>query len=175
MIEKISDLSRLKNVLNKKLFLVLGDNKDLANRLHSHYVYLSDREVQIEIKNKIDDILVDFTDNKLREIAYDEKTRDLMQELIDLKEEHNWKKVVIKMFNGLSYLNDRELKKASGIPRPENIEVDIINEIKNWDIFHKTDHIKVKEIKSDIIKVNYLSRRLSPEYNLQKLTYDGVF
>ena len=162
-------------MLNKKLFLLLGDNKDLANRLHSYYVYLSDKEVQAEIKNKIDDILVDFTESKLREIAYDEKTRDLIQELIELKEEPNWKKVVIKMLKGLIELLDRELIKSTTIPKPKTIEDDIINEIKNWDIFHKTDLIEIKEIKPNIIKVNYLSKRLSPEYNSQKLSYDGVF
>ena len=162
-------------MLNEKLFLLLGDNKDLANRLHSHYVYLSDRDVQAETKNIIDDILNDFKDYKLIEIAYNKRTRDLMQELIDLKEEPNWKKVVIKMLKGLRDLIDRELNRASTIPRPETIEKEILCEIKKWDIFHKTDLIEIKELKPDIIKVNYLSKRLSPEYNPKELVYDGVF
>ena len=160
---------------NKKLFLLLGDNKDLANRLHSHYVYLSDRDVQTETKKMINDILNDFKDVKLIDIAYDERTRNLMQELIDLKEEPNWKKIVIKMMKGLRDLIDRELIIASAIPRPETIEKQIICEIINWDIFHKTDLIEIKEIKHDIIKVNYLSKRLSPEYNPKELVYDGLF
>jgi len=58
-------------MLNKAIYKVLGENKDLGNKLHSYYVYLSDKNTQIEIKDKINFIFVNYSDKKLLSLVYD--------------------------------------------------------------------------------------------------------
>ena len=36
-------------MLNKKIYLVLGENKDLGNKLHAYYVYDCDKNKQKKI------------------------------------------------------------------------------------------------------------------------------
>ena len=65
----------------------MGENKDLGNKLHAHYVYESNRNTQINIKKKIESILINYSDKKLISLAYDKTTEKLIQDLISLKKE----------------------------------------------------------------------------------------
>ena len=160
-------------MLNKKIYLVLGENKDLGNKLHAHYIYQCDKNTQIKIKSKIDDVLKDYSDKKLLGLAYDKTTKKLIQELIYLKKEKNWSKILNKILEGLSELLEREIEKAKPISKPK------LNEIKKEflkiPIYDKYDIIKIKEEKKGIIKINYLSKRFSPKYDPKKLSYYGIF
>jgi len=162
-------------MLNKKKYLLLGENKDLGNKLHTRYVYNSNRNTQIKIKDKIDSILLNYSDNKLLSLAYDKITNKLIQELISLKKEKNWLKIIFKILNGLRDLLDREITKAKPISKPKSIIKKITKELEKLLIYHPSDIIKIKQEKKGLIKVNYLSKSCSPDYNPKKLSYYNVF
>ncbi|MFH1506539.1 MAG: hypothetical protein ABIE94_06155 [archaeon] len=162
-------------MLNKTLYLVLGENKDLGNKLHSHYVYESDKNTQIRIKKEIESILMNYSDNKLLGLAYDKTTKKLIQELINLKKEKNWKKIIVKILTGLRDLLEREIEEAEPISKPKSLVNNIKEELKKLPIYHTTDIIKIIEEKKGIIKVYYLSKIFSPKYDPKKLSYNNVF
>ncbi len=162
-------------MLNKKLYLVLAKNKDLGNKLHSHYIYECGRAAQIKIKSRIDDILKQYSEKKLLGLAYDKTTRNLIQEFISLKKEPNWPRILNKILKGLSDLLSREIEKAKPVPKPKSAIKDIKKQLKKLPIYHKTDIIKITEEKKGIVKVNYLSKRFSPKYNPKKSSYYGLF
>ena len=72
-------------------------------------------QLQIKIKKKIESILKNYSDKKLLGLAYDKTTKKLIQELISLKKEENWFKVVVKILKGLRDLLNREIEKAKPI------------------------------------------------------------
>jgi GNAT superfamily N-acetyltransferase len=162
-------------MLNKKIYCVLGENKDLGNKLHAHYIYDCDNATQAKIKLKIDDILREYSDKKLLGLAYDKNTRSLIQEFISLKKEPNWLKILNKILRGLKDLLNREIKMAEPILKPKSIISDMRKQLKKMSFYHKTDIIKIKEEKKGIIKINYLSTRFSPKYDSSKLSYYGLF
>jgi|TARA_Y100000310_G_C20634600_1_gene790503 hypothetical protein len=159
-------------MLNKKIYYVLGENKDLGNKLHAHYIYESDSNTQIKIKSKIDDILKDYSDKKLLGLAYDKITKKLIQELISLKKEKNWSKILNKILKGLSDLLEREIEKAKPLSKPKLN--DIKREFLKIPIYDKSDIIKIKEERG-IVKIDYLSKKFSPKYDPKKLSYYGIF
>jgi len=160
-------------MLNKKIYLVLGENKDLGNKLHTHYVYECDKNAQIRIKSKVDDILEDYSDKKLLGLAYDRTTKKLIQELIYLKKEKNWSKILNKILKSLSDLLEREIEEAKHLSKPKLTKIK--KELLKIPIYDKSDIIKIKEDKKGIIKINYLSKRFSPKYNPKKFSYYGIF
>ena len=157
-------------MLNKTIYLLLGENKDLGNKLHAHYVYECDRNVQIRIKKKIESILKNYSDKKLLGLAYDKTTKKLIQELISLKKEENWFKVVVKILKGLRDLLNREIEKAKPILKSKSLIKNIKEELKKLTIYHPSDIIKITS-KNGSIKVNYLSKRFSPKYDPKKFSY----
>ncbi|MBU3940526.1 MAG: hypothetical protein KKH88_01200 [Nanoarchaeota archaeon] len=159
-------------MLNKKIYSVLGENKDLGNKLHSYYVYKSNKKIQIKTKKKIESILNNYSDKKLVGLAYDKTTRKFIQELILLKKEKNWNKIVIKILKGLKDLLEREIKEAKIVPKITTSNIK--EELKKLPIYHKSDILKIKQEKG-LIKVDYLSKRFSPEYNKKKLSYYNIF
>jgi len=162
-------------MLSKNIFLVLGENKDLGNKLHAHYIYECDKKEQNKIKSKIDDILKDYSDEKLLGLAYDISTKKLIQDLICVKKEKNWSKIVVKMLKGLRDLLEREIKKAKPIQKPKSVIKYVKRELEKLHIYHETDAIRITEEKKGLIKVNYLSKRFSPNYDPRKLSYYGIF
>ncbi len=161
-------------MLPKKVYFVLGENKDLGNKLHSYYVYKCDRDAQTKIKSKIDDIIENYSDKKLLTLGYDEVTKKLLREFISLKKEPGWDKIMMKILKGLSDLLDREIKKAKKISKPASTISDIKKALNKLKIYHSSDIIKIEE-KKGIVHVNYLSRKYSPEYNPKKMSYYGIF
>jgi len=162
-------------MLSKNIYLVLGENKDLGNKLHAHYIYECDKKTQKKIKSKIEDILKNYFDRKLLGLAYDKTTRNLIQELISLKKVKDWSKVVVKILKGLRDLLEREIEKTEPIQKPKSVIKLLNDELKKLHIYHKTDIIKITKEKNGIIKVNYLSQRFSPKYNPKKMSYYGLF
>ena len=162
-------------MLNEKIYLVLGKDKDLGNKLHAHYVYVCDKSTQIKTKVKIDNLLKDYSDKKLLGLAYDKTTKKLIQELISLKKEPNWKKILNKILKGLGDLLKREIEKTRLVSKPKSVINYIKRELEKLPIYHTTDIIKIKEVGRGIINVNYLSKRFSPKYDPKKLSYYGIF
>ncbi|MFH1668328.1 MAG: hypothetical protein ABIA62_00200 [Candidatus Woesearchaeota archaeon] len=160
-------------MLSKRLYLILGQDNDLGNRLHRHYVYLSSRKVQINVKSKIDDIIYDYRDKKLVGLGFNQKTKKLLQELIRAKKEPGWKNIVLRILKGLSDLLEREIVSAKEMEIPKSIQTTIIKELKKLKIYHKTDLINIKETKKGSLQINYLSKRLSPKFD-GKFKYDGI-
>lgn len=155
-------------VLSEKLYLILGKDNDLGNKLHSHYVYECNRNKQKEVKTKIDDLIEKYSDGKFIGLAYDGVTSKLIRELIALKDDPQWSEVIRKFLKGLSDLLGREIQKAAKIPKPERVFEDIRNGLKRMDIYDELDIVNIEEESPGTVKVDYLSRRLSPEY-------DGTF
>ncbi|MFT4309038.1 MAG: hypothetical protein ACMXYL_00965 [Candidatus Woesearchaeota archaeon] len=162
-------------MISKKIYLVLGENNDLGNKIHSYYIYKADKDVQTRTIKVIDGIIDDYTDSKLLSLSYDTTTRRLMKELIALKHEPNWNKIVMKILRGLKGLLLREIELSKPIRKPKDIRNYIKKELKKLDIYHKTDVIRINEEIKGIIKVNYLSLRYSPKYDSKKLSYYGLF
>jgi hypothetical protein len=65
-------------MLSKKIYSVLGENKDLGNKLHTHYVYSCERNVQRETRVKMKGILQEFSDTKLLGLAFDPISKNLL-------------------------------------------------------------------------------------------------
>ena len=162
-------------MLNKKIYFVLGENKDLGNKLHDHYIYDSDKKSQNKVKDKINILLADYSDKNLLNLAYNDLTKKLIKELISLKSEPNWFKIVNKILKGLNDLLEREIKKAKSLNKPKSVIKYISKELKKLHIYHNSDIVKIKEKKKGIIKIYYLSKRFSPKYNPKKLSYYGIF
>ena len=104
-------------MLNKRIYLVLGKDNDLGNKLHSHYIYQSDRQTQIRIKHNINDILLDFEPRKIESLAYNDTTRNLLIELITLQNEANWEKIVVKILKALEQILKREIVEMKTIKK----------------------------------------------------------
>lgn len=153
-------------LLSEKLYLILGKDNDLGNKLHSHYVYECRRGEQREAKKKIGDLIEGYSDSKLLALSYDDVTKKLLQDLISLKEiEPQWFEVVFKLLNGLSDLLDREIARATIIPEPKTIIRDINEGLHRMPIYDESDVIKAEEGNPGMVEVNYLSRMFSPEYD----------
>jgi len=161
-------VSVMVKLLSEKLYLILGKDNDLGNKLHSYYIYECGRDEQREVKRKICNLIEGYSDSKLLGLSYDDVTRKLIQDLISLKDEPQWFEVVFKLLNGLSDLLDREIKKATRLPKPTTIIQDIEKGLSGMQIYDESDVVKIEEEVPGIMKVDYLSRRLSPEY-------DGIF
>ena len=159
-------------MLNRAIYGVLGEEKDLGNKLHTHYVYESDRDTQEKTKKKIESIISNYSDTTLLSLAYDRTTKKLMRELMSLKSEKNWSRIVIKILKGLRKLLQREIEKAKPIPKPtiQNIKKGLMN----LPSYHPSDTITLEQ-KQGRIRVNYLRKRFSPEYDSKILTYYGMY
>lgn len=77
-------------LLSEKLYLILGKDNDLGNKLHSHYVYECKRSEQREAKIKIGNLIEGYSDSKLLGLSYDDVTKKFIQDLISLKDEPQW-------------------------------------------------------------------------------------
>lgn len=152
-------------LFSKRLYKIFGDEKNLGNKLHSFYISTCDKKRQIEMKRKLEALIKNYDDGKFSDLAYNSDTKKLIQEVIELKNEQDWFKVIIKYFLGLSDLLEREIKKAVEIPQRETIIGDIGKKIKKIYIFHPSDIIKINEEEKGIFMVNYVSRKFSPEFN----------
>jgi GNAT superfamily N-acetyltransferase len=152
-------------VLSERLYLILGKDNDLGNKLHSYFIYECDRDKQIELKKRMDELIGDYSDMGLLELAYDAVTRKLIQDLIALRDEPQWLEVVIKLLRGLSDLLDREIKKATEVHKPEMIVEEITERLRGIQIYDESDIVDVQEEGAGMVKVNYVSRRYSPEYD----------
>ncbi|MFW5746977.1 MAG: hypothetical protein ACOCWQ_05520, partial [Nanoarchaeota archaeon] len=127
-------------MLPKKLYAVLGENKDLGNKLHTHYVYYSWKKEQVKAKENIASILEDYSDKKLLGLAYDATTKKLLREFISLKKESHWEKVLQKILKGLYELLTREIENAAPIPRAS-----IRMKINKLPIYDKDDILMITE------------------------------
>jgi hypothetical protein len=162
-------------MLSKKLYLVLGENKDLGNRLHSYYVYKAGKNKQIKAKLMIDSLIKNYSDTKLLELAYDNKTRKYINEIILLKKEKNWGKIMLKLLKGIGDLLDREIKSAKKIRQPQKIRQILKKQMQNLAIYNPSDIINIKEEKTGVIQINYVCLRYSPKYDKNKLSYENKF
>lgn len=148
-------------MLNKRIYQILIE-KNLGNKLHSQYVYLRDKESQIEIKKQIDDLLMDFSPPRLVSLGYDDPTRRLIHELIDLKEEPNWEKIVVKILKALSTILKREIIEARPISKPDiSLIESLLTQMPTHD---ESNQIKIRD-RTGAIHVDILSKKFSPEYN----------
>lgn len=152
-------------VLSEKIYLILGKDNDLGNKLHSYYVYQCDRNEQIKAKTKIDDLIAEYSDSKFLELSYNDITKKLLQDLISLKNEAQWFEVILKLLNGLSDLLDREIKKASNLPKTETTVGDLRKGFIKIRIHDESDVLEIKEESPGIVRVDYTSKRYSPEYD----------
>ena len=147
-------------MLNKRLSHILME-KNLGNKLHSHYVYLSDRESQIKINKIINDILIDFNPQDLVFLGYDETTIRLIHEFIDLKDEPNWEKIVVKILKALSTILKREIVEARPKSKPDTSLIEsCLTHMPNYDGSHQ---ITIEE-NSGVIQVHVLNKKLSPKH-----------
>ncbi len=147
-------------MLNKRLSQILME-KNLGNKLHSHYVYLSDRESQIKIKKIIDDIVNDFNHLELVSLGYDDTSSRLIDEFIDLKDEPNWEKIVVKILKALSMILKREIVEARPISNPDISLIESrLTQMPHYDASHQ---IKIEDI-SGVIQVHVLNKKLSPKH-----------
>jgi GNAT superfamily N-acetyltransferase len=136
--------------------------KNLGNIIHTHYIYLSDRDSQIEIKKNIDEIVIDFKPRKLVSLGYDDTSIRLINEFIDLKNEPNWEKIVVRILKALSLILQREIVEARPISKPEvSIIESYLTQMPDYDAPHQ---IKIEYI-SGGIQVHVLNKKLSPKHN----------
>ena len=150
------------SMLNKRIYLVLGKDNDLGNKLHSHYIYQSDRQTQIRIKHNINDILLDFEPRKIESLAYNDTTRNLLIELITLQNEANWEKIVVKILKALEQILKREIVEMKTIKKPSISHLK--NKLTSLPFYDDSVLLTVEE-KRGLIEVDLLIRTLSPEYN----------
>lgn len=160
--------------ISDKLMRIIGENKDLGNKLHSHYIYNCDAKEQTEAKQKIDKLIEKYTDKDFLKLSYNNTTRQLILELMELKEEPHWQEIVRRMLRGLSHLLERELARAKKILKPDKIRKKIIEKLKKLHIYEASDVIEVNE-KKELVKVHYLSLKHSPLYDEKKKSYDNKF
>jgi hypothetical protein len=160
-------------MLDKKLYLIFGDNKDLGNILHSHYLYKCNMETQIKILNKISNIICDYNDLKFISLGYNKNSKNLIKELIAFKKEPNWDKIIIKFLKGLKTLLEREINKAKPLNIPPRIQEIIKTEIKKIPFYKKNSIVKISETKKDVITTNLLNLNYSPDYDPKKQSYYG--
>ena len=153
----------------------MGENKDLGNKLHTRYIYDSDKKTQIKTKAIIDEILKKYSDKKFLSLAYDDTSKKLIKEFISLKKQPNWSKILNKVLKGLSDLLEREIKEAKTVPEPGSVAKYIIKSIRKLRIYNQTDILKIKKIKKGVFEVDYLSKRMSPKYDPKKLSYYNRF
>ncbi len=151
-------------MLTKKIYKLLDVPNLLGVKLHSHYVYQCDRDEQKKAKKLIESLLKDYSDEKFISLGFDGERKKLIMELIKLKNEPDWDRMVMKFLKGLKELIERELKKAEEVQKPRNLAKYVKKELKKLHIYHRTDVVKVKEIKNGVFEVVYLSKRYSPEY-----------
>jgi GNAT superfamily N-acetyltransferase len=136
--------------------------KNLGNKIHSHYIYHSDRESQIEIKNNIDDIVIDFNPRELVSLGFDDTSIKLIDEFIDLKDTPNWEKIVVRILKALSLILQREIVEARPISNSDiSLIESCLTQMPDYDAPHQ---IKIEDI-SGGIQVHVLNKKLSPEYN----------
>jgi GNAT superfamily N-acetyltransferase len=136
--------------------------KNLGNIIHTHYICLSDRDSQIEIKKNIDEIVIDFKPRKLVSLGYDDTSIRLINEFIDLKNEPNWEKIVVRILKALSLILQREIVEARPISKPEvSIIESYLTQMPDYDAPHQ---IKIEYI-SGGIQVHVLNKKLSPKHN----------
>lgn len=151
-------------MLTKNIYKLLDDPHLLGVKLHSHYVYHCGREEQEKAKKLIESLLKDYSDEKFISLGYDDKRKKLIKELIKLKKEPGWEKIVRKFLKGLKELIEREIGRAEEVQKPKNIKKHVKKELRKLDIYHKSDVVKVKKVKKGVFEVIYLSKRYSPEY-----------
>ncbi|MBT4087729.1 MAG: hypothetical protein HOE30_04465 [Deltaproteobacteria bacterium] len=136
--------------------------KNLGNNLHTHYIYHSERGSQIEIKNIIDDIVIDFNPRELVSLGYDDISIRLINEFIGLKDEPNWENIVVRILKALSLILQREIDEARPISTLDISHVEsCLTQMPDYDAPHK---IKIEDI-SGGIKVHVLNKKLSPKHN----------
>lgn len=150
-------------MLIKAMRKILGEEKDLRNKLHSYYIYEANRDEQQRAKKQFEELLTNYTDKKFLALAPTKKTRTYIQDLLYLKTEPTWEKVIKKFFTGMIHLLEREIKKSKNILKPKNVVSKIKKELQNIHIYHKEDIVEITE-KGSIIQVNYISKQHSPEH-----------
>ena len=148
-------------MLNKRLSHILME-KNLGNKIHTHYVYHSDRESQIEIKKNIDDIVLDFNPRKLVSLGYNDTSIKLINEFIDLKKEPNWEKIVVRILKALRLILQREIVEARPISNPDISHIEArLTQMPDFDAPHQ---IKIEDV-SGGIQIHVLNKKLSPKYD----------
>jgi hypothetical protein len=158
--------------MNEKVYQALANDPGvLGNKLHTHYIYEADAETQEKALGLVNAALEKYSDSRFLALAYDKDTRRLIQKLISLKREPNWKSIVTRFLKGMKHLLEREMNRADKLHRPKNIKAQVKKELKKIHIYHKADLIKVTEKKPGIVEVNYTSLKHSPEYNPKKIGF----
>jgi len=145
---------------------VFGIKEGLGNPLHSKIIYDSSRKEQKKWLEKVENIIKDFDDGKLRAFGRDRKTAKKINKLIKLRTSKNyktWMNVVMKFFKGLRYLLQRELRLGKPISR-KNLDKLFISEIKKQSFYNSKDLIKTKKTTGKI-EIWYISLNKSPGYN----------
>ncbi|MBU0757948.1 MAG: GNAT family N-acetyltransferase [Nanoarchaeota archaeon] len=162
-------------MLNRKLYSILSSDKDLGILLHSHYIYVSDKNNQIKARDIVHNLIQEYEDPKFLELGYSQNTKELIREFISCKNEPNWKKVLNKFLKGLLELLEREIIKAHPINIPKNISQLINLEIKKIPMYNKSAIINITESTKGIFAVSLLNKDYSPDYNPKILSNHGVW
>lgn len=151
-------------MLTKSMRKIFAGSNDLGNKIHSYYIYHSNKNIQLKAKKEFEDLLNSYSDKKFISLGPTKDSRDLIKKFIKLKNEPTWNKVVDKFIKGMIHLLEREITYSKEIPKPNNIINKIKRELKKIYIFNKEDIIKITEEYSSI-KVDYISKKYSPEYD----------
>lgn len=106
--------------------------------------------------------MIDFKPHKLVSLGYDDTSIRLINEFIDLKNEPNWEKIVVRILKALSLILQREIVEARPISKPEvSIIESYLTQMPDYDAPHQ---IKIEYI-SGGIQVHVLNKKLSPKHS----------
>jgi GNAT superfamily N-acetyltransferase len=95
-------------------------------------------------------------------LGYDDTSIRLIDEFIDLKNEPNWEKIVVRILKALSLILQREIDEARPISNPEISLIEArLTQMPDYDAPHQ---IKIEDI-SEGIQVHVLNKKLSPKRN----------
>ena len=161
--------------LTRPLWLVLGDGANLGSKLMRHYVYESDRKTQIQVRSRIRQLLEDPDKQGLISLCFDEDSRVLLEKLMALRAEPNWRWVLDRWLGGLCELLDRELNRATAVYAPPTPVRTIEVALRRLPISSSGDLMKVREKQTGLFEVNYLNRAWSPDCDGAPLGEDGEF
>jgi GNAT superfamily N-acetyltransferase len=144
---------------------LVNDPELLANKLHTKYIYEANLETQRKVKELVDSLLKNYSDSSFVELGFNSETKKLIRKVITLKKEPNWEKIIRKFLFGMKHLLEREISRAKRLEKPKKVLHQIRKELRKIHIYHRKDVLSVEEIKDGIVKVHYLSRLHSPEYD----------
>lgn len=139
-------------------------DENLGNKLHSHYIYNSGPEAQLNAKKVIDSVINNYSDEGFSRLAYDSETRALMLGLVRLPHTQSWNVFKDGFLNGMSLLLDREIMKTHPLKLRKDTATTVLKSLQSLKIYDDKDIVSFKD-GDNFLKCDYISMNYSPEYD----------